>query len=98
LDPAIDVTLVPNGVDPRTFRPGAEIPVAGPLRLLCVARLSERKGQHHLIEVVKRLVDRGVDVTLDLVGTGNARPKNQTQAERLGLNGRIKLLVSVTRE
>src|SRR5205823_13989560 len=24
LDPAIDVTLVPNGVDPSTFRPGAE--------------------------------------------------------------------------
>ena len=98
LDPAIDVTLVPNGVDPSTFRPGAEIPDAGPLRLLCVARLIERKGQHHLIEAVKRLVDRGVDVTLDLVGTGDARSKNQTKAERLGLNGRIKFLGYVPRE
>lgn len=98
LDSAIDVTLVPNGVDLNTFRPGVEIPDGGPLRLLCVARLIERKGQHHLIEAVKRLVNRGVDVTLDLVGTGDARPKNEAQAERLGLNGRIKFLGYVPRE
>jgi phosphatidyl-myo-inositol dimannoside synthase len=98
LDGITAVTLVPNGVDLTAFQPGAQIPDAGPLRLLCVARLIERKGQHHLIEAVKRLVNDGIDVTLELVGTGDARPKNETQAKKLGLNGRLKFLGYIPRE
>lgn len=37
-------------------------------RLLCVARIEPRKGQHHLIEAVARLKEQGVKVSLRLVG------------------------------
>jgi phosphatidyl-myo-inositol dimannoside synthase len=92
-----EVTLVPNGVDLAVFQPDAAIPDDGPLRLLCVARLIERKGQHHLIEAVKRLTDAGVEVTLDLVGTGDARVSYERQTRGLALNGRVDFLGYIPR-
>jgi glycosyltransferase involved in cell wall biosynthesis len=66
--------------------------------LLCVGRLIERKGQHHLIEAVKRLKGDGVDVTLDLVGTGDALRANQAQVKTLGLEDRVRFQHYVARE
>ena len=93
-----DVTIVPNGVDLNVFQPGDSIPDDGPLRLLCVARLIARKGQNHLIEAVKRLTDLGIDVTLDLIGEGDARHAYESQTEKLGLRPKIKFQGYVPRE
>ncbi len=92
------ITLVPNGVDLEAFPPGERIPDEGPLRLLCVARLIERKGQRHLIAAMRRLVQEGIDVTLDLVGTGDARGPYEDLVQELGLGGRISFLGYVPRE
>jgi glycosyltransferase involved in cell wall biosynthesis len=83
------ITLVPNGVDLDAFAPAPPVPDDGPLRLLCVARLIERKGQHHLIAAVKNLADEGVDVVLELIGTGDAQEANQQQAQELGISERV---------
>ncbi len=91
------VTLVPNGVDLQAFTP-AQVPDDGPLRLLCVARLIERKGQHHLIAAVRRLIDFGVDVMLDLIGIGDARPSNEALASTLGVADRVRFVGYVPRE
>jgi len=90
VDGGVPIELVPNGVDLETFRPGESIPDEGPLRLLCVGRLIERKGQHHLIEAVKRLADEGLDVALELVGTGDARAACETMVRDLALSGRVR--------
>jgi glycosyltransferase involved in cell wall biosynthesis len=66
VDDRVEITLIANGVDLATFQPGNIVSDEGSLRLLCVGRLIERKGQHHLIEAVKQLIDAGIDVTLDL--------------------------------
>ena len=98
LDNKVNVSLIHNGVDLSTFKPGDAVPDSGPLRLLCVGRLIERKGQHHLIDAMKRLTDEGIDVTLDLVGTGDARLANETQVDKLGLKDRVRFLGYVPRE
>jgi phosphatidylinositol alpha-1,6-mannosyltransferase len=98
VDPHIDCLLIPNGVDLACFPQAHPVPSDGPLRLLCVGRLIERKGQHHLIEAVKQLSDEGIDVKLDLVGTGDARGANEAQAARLGLADRVSFLGYVPRE
>lgn len=90
VDPNPKITIIPNGVDASIFLPGDLIPDTGALRLLCVARLIERKGQHHLIEAVKRLSDAGVDITLDLVGTGDAELANRELAKSLGVAERVR--------
>lgn len=97
-DPRTSVTYVPNGVDLGRFQPGSPVPDSGPLRVICVARLIERKGQHHLIEAIKRLADEGVDVMLDLVGTGDAQPANEALARRLGVAERVHFVGYVPRE
>lgn len=97
VDHKVRIELVPNGVDVADFQP-AEILSGGPLRLLCVARLIERKGQRHLIEAVKRLADEGVDVILDLVGTGDAEPVQRKLAEDLGVAERVHFVGYVPRE
>lgn len=91
-------SLVANGVDLAAFTGGDPVPDGGPLRLLCVGRLIERKGQHFLIDALKRLADEGIEVTLDLVGTGDARAANEAHVERLGLKDRIRFLNYVPRE
>jgi glycosyltransferase involved in cell wall biosynthesis len=98
VDDRAPITLVPNGVDLDAFAPGPPIPDGGPLRLLCVARLIERKGQRHLIDAVKGLVDQGIEVTLDLVGTGDARAAYEAQVQALGMEGRVRFLGYVPRE
>jgi glycosyltransferase involved in cell wall biosynthesis len=89
IDPGINLSIVPNGVDLEAFRPGKIVFDQGPLRLLCVARLIHRKGQNDLIEAVKRLVVEGIDVTLDLVGTGDARTEYEAFVKKLGLQNRV---------
>jgi phosphatidyl-myo-inositol dimannoside synthase len=98
LDNKVNVSLIHNGVDLSIFKPGDAVPDSGPLRLLCVGRLIERKGQHHLINAVKRLIGEGIDITLDLVGTGDAKAANQAQVETLGLQDRVRFLGYVPRE
>jgi glycosyltransferase involved in cell wall biosynthesis len=97
-DPDLSCLLIPNGVDLAAFKPNQTLPEYGPLRVLCVGRLIERKGQHHLIDAVKRLTDEGIDVRLDLVGTGDARSANEEQANRLRLGDRVRFLGYVPRE
>lgn len=97
VDARVRVSIVSNGVDTEAFRT-ANIPSDGSLRLLSVARLIERKGQLHLMEAVKRLADEGINVTLDLVGTGDAKSAYEHRARELGITERVKFIGYVARE
>ena len=98
IEPEAHVELIENGVDLMAFAPGDRIPDDGPLRLLCVARLIERKGQQHLLEAMNLVVQQGVDVALTLVGTGDAERERRNQAARLGLADRVHFAGYVPRE
>ncbi|NTV64786.1 MAG: glycosyltransferase family 4 protein [Oscillochloris sp.] len=97
VQPGMAIDLIANGVDLAAFPP-APIAADGPLRLICVARLIERKGQHHLIHALRRLIDQGLDVTLELVGEGDARAENEALVRRLGLEQRVTFAGYVPRE
>lgn len=98
VDGAVDPVIIPNGVDLERFLPAPPIPDGGPLRLICVARLIERKGQHHLVEAVRRLAAEGADVELELVGTGDAEGELRRQARSAGVAGRVRFSGYVARE
>jgi glycosyltransferase involved in cell wall biosynthesis len=97
-DRSVGVTYVPNGVDLNAFQPGPPIPDAGPLHVICVARLIERKGQHHLIQAIRRLVDESIPVRLSLVGTGDAQAECEALAQRLGVTQQVDFDGYVPRE
>lgn len=84
------VVLVHHGVDlgrfelqPPATREHRE------LRVLCVAALQEYKGHRHLFEACRRLVDEGIDVTLELIGDGELRGELEALAGALGMSDRI---------
>lgn len=68
------VTLLMNAIDVKAITRRSSDPLGrthstdDPLRLLCVARLSEEKGHAYLIDAMSQLTD--MPVQLDILGTG----------------------------
>jgi glycosyltransferase involved in cell wall biosynthesis len=98
IDKDVNLRFIPNGVDLTAFRPAPVVSNDGPLHVICVARLIERKGQDQLIEAVKHLSDEGFDVILSLVGTGDAQAQYEDQARRMGIRDRVRFAGYVPRE
>ncbi len=61
-------------------------------RLVFVGNFGERKGIRYLMAAVEQLIGAGCDVSLDVIGWGPALSKWQDHVDRLGMNGRIRLL------
>lgn len=98
LENQVNLMIIPNGVDLTAFQPAPVAREDGPLHLICVARLIERKGQNQLIDSVKRLTDEGFDVVLSLVGTGDSQSEYERHAQRLGIQDRVCFTGYVPRE
>ena len=63
----------------------------GPLRLVFSGRLEPMKGAQDLLPVAQRLIERGVDFTLDVFGTGALESELATGIQRLKDPGRVRL-------
>jgi colanic acid/amylovoran biosynthesis glycosyltransferase len=68
------------------------------LRLVVPANLLEVKGHTYLLQAVRILTDRGVDVHLDLAGDGPLREALVRETHDLGLGGRVAFLGLVPHE
>lgn len=92
----LDVERVPvvwMGVDTQRFRPRQRAPDAkGRLHLATVARLNATKGHVHALEALRKLVDRGYDVTYTIAGDGPHRAAIEADVERLHLGDRARLV------
>ena len=72
-----------------------------PVRVLTVSRIDPRKGLRVLPDVVRRLRDRALDVTLDIVGPVVGRPGDEERTEiladasRLGVGSCVRTLGAV---
>jgi glycosyltransferase involved in cell wall biosynthesis len=96
--PTVRIELVPNGVDILTYRPKLEKNESGVLRLLCVARLIERKGQRIALEAVAELNRAGIPVQLILVGDGDSREAYEALSRTLGIETHVEFRGSAPRE
>jgi glycosyltransferase involved in cell wall biosynthesis len=90
--PALDVGVIYNGIDTGRFYFRGERSPGERVRLLTVCRLIERKRIDILIRAVKKLVDAGVDVQLDVAGEGNLRERLARLGEDLGIGSRVCFL------
>jgi glycosyltransferase involved in cell wall biosynthesis len=77
------VVVVPNGLgspeDPEAGQPERRRTPGSPVRLLSVGKVTEGKGCFRLVELVRDLRARGLDVSAQLVG----EPDGPATAERL---------------
>jgi phosphatidylinositol alpha-1,6-mannosyltransferase len=96
--PDLALEIIPNGADLAGFIPVMLTDTPGSLNVICVARLIERKGQHHLLQAVKPLNDEGLDVHLELVGTGDSLSAYQRLARSLGIERKVQFSGYIPRE
>jgi phosphatidyl-myo-inositol dimannoside synthase len=89
--PNLPIRIIPNGVEMAVFRPVDRPGGVRPLTLLCVGRLIERKGQHHLLQAVALLQQRGyVDqVKVVFVGTGDFEQRLRQLCSELHLQDNV---------
>jgi glycosyltransferase involved in cell wall biosynthesis len=98
--PAKRRSLVHNAIDAQEFSRSRSVEQArqqlgvGSTRPLigAVGRLGQEKGFDVLIRAVDRLLQRGVDVDLMIVGEGEDRPRLEALIGQLGRSERIRLL------
>lgn len=83
------VTVIPNGVDTRVFRPGAQ---PEPGLILCPARLDPDKDHSTLLQAFELLAERRPEARLRLVGEGRLKQALAAEIERSFGDGRVRLL------
>ena len=87
--PRARMRVMPNVVDTEVFTAATNGGHAGPVRLLTVGALAEKKGHAHLLDALAELRTPR-DATLDLVGGGELREQLEAQAQRLGLSEAVR--------
>ena len=69
-----------------------------PLRVVCVARLVEKKGLPYIVRAISTLRRDGVDIALDIVGDGPLRPPLQSLIAELGMNNTVRIIGARSRD
>ncbi|MEV4299044.1 glycosyltransferase [Microbispora rosea] len=88
--PARKIRVIYNGLPPSAFDPAEPEPVDTTLPVVvCVARLSENKGQRFLIEAAALLARRNRPCTFLLAGDGPERERLRAQADAAGVDVRF---------
>jgi glycosyltransferase involved in cell wall biosynthesis len=85
------IRMLHNGIDVSAFSPDS-IPEHQPFRILCVARLVEKKGLTYLVEACRILKDRGLAFRCRIVGRGALRSQLNDLIRELQLEDCVKLL------
>ncbi len=88
------VSILPEGVDTTTFRPGLTSSLAASRRirgriLLYAGPLELRRGVETLLLAFGRTVGQREDWTLVLAGDGSAGPRLRAVADRIGIGARV---------
>ncbi len=96
--PDLPLVTIPNGVDTKLFAPASD-EAKRSFTMICVARLIERKGQHHLLRALAQLRMTTTELLrLILVGTGDAEPQLRELADSLRIAEAVTFKRFVSRE
>jgi glycosyltransferase involved in cell wall biosynthesis len=85
------IAVVHPGVDCRRYTPAA-VPGRDPGRFVYLGRLKRYKGVEHLIGAVAVARTRGADVTVDIAGSGDDRPRLERLARDQGVADSVRFL------
>ena len=89
--PQEKIVLIHNGIDLSRFAPNG-LPGIARFKLVCVARLVEKKGLPVLIEACQMLKDRGFSFQCDIIGKGRMRSPLTSMIKEMGLESQVRLL------
>lgn len=84
------VKIVRCGLESGFYAKPARL-VPDTMRVVCVGRLCEAKGQFLLVQAVSNLAARGIEIQLVLAGDGPLRPALERQIDSLGVRDRVHI-------
>ena len=90
--PSEKIQLLRTGVALQHFAfSEPQSPLQQPLKLLSVARLTEKKGLQYAIDAVALLQQLGMAIQYHIIGDGPLRPTLEAQIQALGLSAQVQL-------
>jgi len=84
-DPNRDIGIIPNGVDTEMFHPSEETETKEYFEILCVSRITPRKGIRFLIKALEKFIVENPYVHLTIIGDGNEKESLENLVRGLGL-------------
>jgi L-malate glycosyltransferase len=88
--PNQEIEIIYNGIDIEEFKPVIRsLASDGKVKLLCVSRLTERKGINYLIDAFKIISEEHNNIFLNIIGEGDAKDELVKQAENLSIRDKI---------
>ena len=61
-------------------------------RFISIGRMVEKKGQVYLLDAFKKVLDRGIDADLTIIGSGPLKKKISKTLDKLGICGKVRVL------
>lgn len=93
------IDMIPNGIDIVEFKPDVARETDGIFRILCVSRITPRKGIRYLIEGFDLLKKRNPSkMELWIIGEGDELPELRKLVQNLGLHRSVKFFGRVAHE
>jgi glycosyltransferase involved in cell wall biosynthesis len=86
-NPSQEIGLIFNGIDTNEFKPSNEL--KNDFKILCVSRITERKGIKYLIEAINYLPE---NIQLEIVGNGDRKEELENLVETLNIKKRVSFL------
>jgi glycosyltransferase involved in cell wall biosynthesis len=93
--PAERVVVIHPGVDAQAYRPDPATPRAAHPTFLYLGRLKRYKGVEFALRAMAIARGARADITLDICGQGDDRPRLERLVFELGLSGVVRFLGSV---
>ncbi len=90
--------VTPLGVNTTKFKPYRSPQSHPTIRLLSIGRFVKAKGFHTLIDAINILIQKGLEIHLNLIGDGPERNNLEKTVENLGLNTNISFWGSVNHD
>lgn len=90
------IDVIPNGVDTSRFSPGPKSSVSPRGVIGTLGNLMPIKNQALLIKAGHRLLQSGIDLTLQIAGDGPLRPELEGLIASLGVGDRVHLIGRVS--
>lgn len=87
-----EIAVIPNGIDTEEFFPGSRTGTEDTFEIICVSRITPRKGIRFLIMAMEGLVGKYPHMRLSVIGEGNEKKSLENLARSLHLEKYVRFL------
>jgi len=92
-NPGQEISVISNGININRFKPSLfDFTFQKTFPILCVTRITPRKGVRYLIEAFSQLYKKYPNLSLQIIGEGNEKENLEKMARRLGLEKQVNFV------